>query len=254
MKRKIPFLLPILLILVFNSYSQITEDYRDAFIGTFEGTVYYLEYGFPDHDVRDTVNGEIKVEKFEGFSVDDKSNFVDIEHKVGITYDTINPYDYIYKCSGPYFTFQGYIHPTIDSLGILSYPELASCTMGPDYQQNKGFLNGFISSDSIKLEFGRSDKWGGIFRKIVGKRIATGISESQTPKLFLYPNPASDYIALKNFYEQNHITIYSINGKIMYSSLYASEEKISISSFPEGIYFVTLFGANGNETLKFVKK
>ncbi len=252
MKRKRPILIPLLLILVYNSYSQ-SADYRDSFTGIFEGTVYYYEYGFPDHDVKDTIVGTITVENFEGFSVDGKSNFVDIEHKVKITYNTINPYDSIYKCTGPYFIFDGYIHPTIDSLGILTYPELVSCTTGPDYQQNKGYLNGFISSDSIKIEFGRSNKWGGVIRRIVGKRIATDISESQSPKLFLYPNPASDYIVLSNLNNQNHIAIYSIEGKIMYSSLYISEEKISISSFPKGLYFVKVLGTNGSKTLKLVK-
>lgn len=253
MKRQI--LLAAILIFTLNSFCQNT-DYRDAFTGEFQGILYVHEYGFPDYSISDTIQTIIRIEKFHGYTIGDDSNYVDVVHKLAITFDTIHSEVNVFKCSGPVYILDGFIHPTTDTLGNLSYPELENCSDTSDNTQQTGYLYGFINSDSIKVEYGYSDKWGGLSRKIIGKRVINKVDDVQlsNKELLVYPNPADNFIVFKNLPAYCDVTIYSADGKVMYAISKTSENKINISSFPQGMYFIKVTGFNSNYTLKLIKK
>ncbi|MGC3979415.1 MAG: T9SS type A sorting domain-containing protein [Paludibacteraceae bacterium] len=67
----------------------------------------------------------------------------------------------------------------------------------------------------------------------------------------VYPNPASDYIALKNLPEKSpQINIYSTTGVLIVSfQMNSSSETINVSALPKGVYLVKV----NSLTAKFIK-
>ena len=68
--------------------------------------------------------------------------------------------------------------------------------------------------------------------------------------LQLYPNPSTDYIRIKSEAKSLDVKIYNLEGKLLVSGTYKSDEDINASKLNAGIYLVQ---ANG-VTLKFIKK
>ena len=148
-----------------NPPDDTTPDYRNPFIEDYYGFVVEMEWSVYDTNaISDTIIGLINVSKFSGYTVQGISNYIDIEHKVGITYA---PYSTEYDDSGCgwiiYYT-DGFLHPTISNNGILTYPELSDC--------ENGYLNGYCNGDSISIVYGNYNKWGGFKNTIRGKRTA----------------------------------------------------------------------------------
>lgn len=68
--------------------------------------------------------------------------------------------------------------------------------------------------------------------------------------MFVYPNPARDFIKIANNSQENQIlSIYSIDGRMLVKQNYSANEGIDISSLKEGLYIVKLNG----QTFKFSK-
>lgn len=68
--------------------------------------------------------------------------------------------------------------------------------------------------------------------------------------LFIYPNPARDYIKVANSNnEKQTLTVYSLDGKLLIQGKYANDEKIDISLLEKGMYIVKI----GSKILKFSK-
>lgn len=68
--------------------------------------------------------------------------------------------------------------------------------------------------------------------------------------MFVYPNPARDFIKIANNCQENQIlSIYSIDGRMLVKQNYSANEGIDISSLKEGLYIVKLNG----QTFKFSK-
>ncbi|MGC4128901.1 MAG: T9SS type A sorting domain-containing protein [Bergeyella sp.] len=68
--------------------------------------------------------------------------------------------------------------------------------------------------------------------------------------LKLYPNPSSDFIRIKSDAKSLSVKIYSLDGKMVLSGNYKSDEDINVSKLEKGVYLVQ---ANGT-TIKFIKK
>jgi hypothetical protein len=120
-----------------------------------------------------------------------------------------------------------------------------SCAFGTDNMVN----------DSNKYE---------IFISKLG--MSTGINElTDLSTIFVYPNPASDYIQVsskssgRQVGELNavtHIEIYNLLGENIYGSQFignSSPITITISSFPSGLYVLKMTNNRGTEFRKFVK-
>lgn len=68
--------------------------------------------------------------------------------------------------------------------------------------------------------------------------------------LQLYPNPSTDYIRIKSEAKSLDVKIYNLEGKLVVSGTYKSDEDINVSKLNAGVYLVQ---ANG-VTIKFIKK
>jgi len=90
--------------------------------------------------------------------------------------------------------------------------------------------------------------------KYLGDRNVNIPSNSFIHLLDIYPNPSSTCIEFKIPSALNQITIYDITGKIVLSVL-NNTQKIDISTFNQGIYFMTLIDEDGKKfQSKFIKQ
>lgn len=102
---------------------------------------------------------------------------------------------------------------------------------------NNATTNSFAISDINKITFG----------------LSAGINDVENEsKLSVFPNPASDFIKIKNLpAEESMITVYRIDGAIvMQRSLSFASPSIDISGLSTGLYLIRI----GNQTLKFTKR
>jgi hypothetical protein len=73
------------------------------------------------------------------------------------------------------------------------------------------------------------------------------VEEQSAAQLEVYPNPAQDYLIVKNGDADLPKEIYNLQGKKMQSS---QEERIVISSLPPGMYLLKV----GQAYSKFIKE
>ncbi|MBK1897448.1 BspA family leucine-rich repeat surface protein [Chryseobacterium paridis] len=72
-------------------------------------------------------------------------------------------------------------------------------------------------------------------------------------EISIYPNPATDFIYIKNAKGFDNYKIFDMSGRIvLQSSLH--DDKINISSLTKGNYILQIISKNKTETLKFIKK
>jgi hypothetical protein len=82
---------------------------------------------------------------------------------------------------------------------------------------------------------------GGVFTSEVRENFnangtATGISNNNTSKLTIYPNPTTDFLNIKGSYAS--INIYDVFGKLVLTS--KSRKSIDVSNLSNGVYFVNI--------------
>jgi hypothetical protein len=85
--------------------------------------------------------------------------------------------------------------------------------------------------------------------------IATSIKETTKHDIEIYPNPASDYLTIKNIPNIQSVDVMSIAGSIKWSVQFSGEEVITIPVFglPKGLYILRIISFEKTTILKFIK-
>lgn len=98
------------------------------------------------------------------------------------------------------------------------------------------------------------DEVGNRISKIVIKDQITDINNSITnPSVKLYPNPTSESFYISGFEGLATLKLIDISGKVILTKQVSSEDKISISTLPKGIYIVELITKKKVIKMKLVK-
>ena len=74
-------------------------------------------------------------------------------------------------------------------------------------------------------------------------------NEIDDQQFTIYPNPANDVLKIQNASDNQCITIYSVDGKIIKSIEISDEAEINVSDLQPGLYIIGV----GNEFSKFIK-
>jgi ligand-binding sensor domain-containing protein len=76
----------------------------------------------------------------------------------------------------------------------------------------------------------------------------------KTPSIRLYPNPTNDYLIIDNLAGSASISIYSLQGKIVFSKNSIIEKyEFNVQALSSGIYFIKINDDFSCQTLKFIK-
>jgi hypothetical protein len=81
---------------------------------------------------------------------------------------------------------------------------------------------------------------------IVCAEVVNGINDSNTGKIFIYPNPASDIVVFADEFPITGIEIFDFTGKKTLSLQGSSEKEVTvdISEFVPGIYFARIWSGD----------
>jgi hypothetical protein len=91
-------------------------------------------------------------------------------------------------------------------------------------------------------------------------RITTGISENNvSANLFLYPNPVSDELHIGFIDSENEkaiLTLTDVLGQVIYQKQINTNvpNTLSVSTIPQGVYFLKVETPNGKATKKIIKE
>ena len=79
--------------------------------------------------------------------------------------------------------------------------------------------------------------------------IVDNIEETDNQQLAIYPNPVNDIVKISNVSDNQLVTIYSVDGKIIKKISISDEAEINVSELQPGLYIIGV----GNEFSKFIK-
>lgn len=79
-----------------------------------------------------------------------------------------------------------------------------------------------------------------------------GVSENQVNSISIYPNPATDFIYIKNLKGLASYKIFDQSGRIVLQNL-LNEEKINVNSLSKGNYILQIISKDKTQSLKFIK-
>jgi len=84
---------------------------------------------------------------------------------------------------------------------------------------------------------------------VIIKSVPDGVAENDAASISVYPNPAHDYIRIdtQSIAPVQRIDIYNSTGQMVLST---TETEISVSTLPQGVYFISVF----TENQKFVER
>ncbi|MDP2236907.1 MAG: T9SS type A sorting domain-containing protein [Bacteroidales bacterium] len=125
-------------------------------------------------------------------------------------------------------------------------------------------IDSTFTKDSIKKVF-FADSLTGYFATSTNKIFKTGfvgipeniLTEEKTESIILFPNPADNYISLKNSQklQRASIKIFSNQGKEVSTLVnWVSDSKLDISKLASGLYFLQISTTNKVLTGRFIKK
>ncbi len=239
----------VFLVSSFGQFEMLTgNDYRERFTGRFEGLV-QIHYRMLMENYYETDSVVITVEKFTGYTNGVNSNYLNMDHKVGVTFDTTAYANTFVWCSttGDYFTVRGYLFPTIDTSGHLTYPELVQC--------ESGGLEGFISTDSIRVSYGNTSLMEEYNYKLVGVRKASSIPETtiHSHLISVFPSPARDLIHIEEADLGSTFSILDLTGRTV-SRGKLDHNTLNISSLNPGLYILRIPSPRGMFSGKFIKE
>ena len=142
-------------------------------------------------------------------------------------------------------------NPLGDSSEIVGVGTFAATVTNGQYQPftvNVDYMDDTVIPDTVYIfasylqgDMGTSFK----FDDIAVSYQSTGVSKVLTSKLAVYPNPSSDQIYVRtkegNRIENADVSIYSMDGKMIYSeSNYHTEKGIDISKLNTGMYILSI--------------
>lgn len=119
------------------------------------------------------------------------------------------------------------------------------------------YINAVEEQDSTCTNPTRQDTFYLNFSVITGLSEVTGIENNWR----VYPNPSNDYITIQCESEKEsdlHITINSIDGRVMYeleqpSCIRKCSSSINISRYPKGVYIAHVTIGSDSKSIKFLK-
>lgn len=81
----------------------------------------------------------------------------------------------------------------------------------------------------------------------------TGIKQYTKNSVQIFPNPAKEYVQLKNVAQPLNVQIYSASGSVVKSMMVEPASDINLKDLSAGLYFIRFRNEGQNEIHKFVK-
>ena len=109
------------------------------------------------------------------------------------------------------------------------------------------------AKDDFRLSASGGD--GTILKRLVFNGESLSIDDNESSEVSLYPNPATLQLNIEGLKENNQISIFDMNGRLL--NTFQSEEmslSLNISEYNTGLYFVEIKSVGKSQTYKFIKQ
>ena len=151
------------------------------------------------------------------------------------------------------YVYRGTTYPNL--VGKYFFADYCSGEIGwVDSDNNLEFLedtNNFFSSFGQDMSGQLYAIGSGRVYKIIGETM--GVNDQNQNTISVYPNPTSDYLNITSNKSVDTVSIYSAEGKLL-QTINGNTTQIDISSYPKGVYLVTIQSGKITKTQKVVKK
>ena len=82
----------------------------------------------------------------------------------------------------------------------------------------------------------------------------TSTAEIQNSDVVVYPNPAINMITIESNMANTLLRVYDLNGKQIFAAkMNEGNHIVDVSSWTQGIYFLTFSNDNNTQTIKLIK-
>lgn len=97
--------------------------------------------------------------------------------------------------------------------------------------------------------------WRDTFSITIVQDPTVNVRDTREPRVRVYPNPAADFIIIESAWTGSYsVDITSLSGQeIFYEETEESTHQLDLSSFPKGVYFITIKSKNFVSTKKVIK-
>jgi hypothetical protein len=107
----------------------------------------------------------------------------------------------------------------------------------------------FMSVESTLVYYKKGNTTWGTPLTIVGIE-----NEAEKTEIEVYPNPANNFLYIKNVTPDSNFEIWDITGKTVAQGMFSHANTISVQNLTKGVYFLIVTGRNGEvKTCRFLK-
>lgn len=265
MKKKLPFLLILTMIMHNISLSQVTENFEDETVGatqlTLNGAVY-------------TLTGDLLISQFNNFSCDGNvgtNNCIDTgfgnDNSSGVFGSIVAPLNTTFELSttSSQCGWTGTEDGNLISTGTIRF--IGTKTDNTEIQEE--FTLETTSVYALVSFTFSSAIWSGVELKKLTLEIINGMNywamdnlvfesltlsideNSQNQEIQIFPTKTSNHIKINGLKSPIDYKIYNILGLEVKGGTISNQEKIVVEEFSNGIYFLKLKNV---DTIKFIKK
>jgi len=253
-----------------NSISWEWDVNGDDIIDSDEQNFSYIYQSPGNYDIALTIsNGSENITKvfpnyinFEGSSYETSKIFLNVSIKEGLNENTWEFKDSsgeILYTGGPYGTSnsQGEVYSYEFETGTDCYVFTMYDSAGDGLTNNLFWFDSeyyeLLDENNISIKYGTDFEYE---ESTSIKNEYLGLSEFNNMGVKIYPNPAENFINLKNSSVINEYKIYDIKGSLILENKIteSSNLRISLNNFISGIYFIEIISKASKETIKFIKK
>ena len=132
---------------------------------------------------------------------------------------------------------------TYNNLHTLKVAENGDCYFNAGFRDNSVFdSTAYLGNSQMNFVIGKISASG-----------ITGISSTQEPTNFIYPNPSTGLIHFHERGYQSEVKIFDISGKLLIDQFHSTEITFDASNLPDGFYILQVSDGKIQETYRWIK-
>lgn len=124
----------------------------------------------------------------------------------------------------------------------------------PSSEAPAAFFMPDIALDSLIIVFENlQDTYFTSYHFFIASMHSSGVQQQKAGKISVIPNPATDFFTIQHLYGNVNVEVFDITGQCIMKTVADNNDRIYVSDWPDGVYFVRFFSDKQMEKFKIVK-
>ncbi len=82
----------------------------------------------------------------------------------------------------------------------------------------------------------------------------TDVTNPNLDEIIIYPNPATSYFTVNGLEDVANVSVFNLNGKVLFSTQLSNSETVAVDDLPKGFYILRINTKGGTVERKLIKK